>query len=126
MLPYTYTFPYPRDKEPFEEYMPRLLRELQDMYERISLELGGYFEETFTWNPGSLADGVGETSSDIPAPGATLGDYVSVSCSLDLQGILCTAYVQATDVVRIRLQNETGGTIDLVSGTFRIKVKKAL
>jgi len=30
------------------------------------------------------------------------------------------AYVSAADTVTIRLQNETGGTIDLASGTWKV------
>uniref|UniRef100_A0A6M3KAK0 Uncharacterized protein n=1 Tax=viral metagenome TaxID=1070528 RepID=A0A6M3KAK0_9ZZZZ len=124
MLPRSFIFPRPRSNETPEDYSKRLIISLEEMYESITREFGTYFEEAFTWNPGSLADGAGETSTDIPAPGAALGDYVAVSSSLDLQGIICTAYVHAEDVVHIRLQNETGGTIDLASSTFRVKVVK--
>ncbi len=78
-----------------------------------------------TWNPGSLNDGVGETSSGITVTGAALGDFVLVSAPYDLQGITCNGYVSATNTVTIRLQNETGGTIDLASGTWKVKVIKA-
>ena len=78
-----------------------------------------------TWDPGSLADGVGETSAEITVTGAALGDYVLVSAPYDLQGITCTAYVNNTNKAKIRLQNETGGTIDLASGTWKVKVIKA-
>ena len=72
-----------------------------------------------TWNPGSLIDGAGETSGDITVSGAVLGDFVLVSAPYDLQGITCNGYVSAADTVKIRLQNETGGTIDLASGTWK-------
>ena len=77
-----------------------------------------------TWDPGSLDDGVGETSAAITATGAALGDFVMVSAPYDLQGITCNGYVSATNAVKIRLQNETGGTIDLASGTWKVKVIK--
>lgn len=77
-----------------------------------------------TWDPGSLADGAGETSSAITATGAALGDFVLVSAPYDLQGITATGYVSAANAVKIRLQNETGGTIDLASGTWRVRVIK--
>jgi hypothetical protein len=79
---------------------------------------------TATWNPGSLNDGVGETSAGITVLGASLGDYVLVAAPYDLQGITCNGYVSATNAVKIRLQNETGGTIDLASGTWKVKVIK--
>jgi hypothetical protein len=75
-----------------------------------------------TWNPGSLGDGVGETSASITATGAALGDFVLVSAPYDLQGITCNGYVDAAGSVKIRLQNETTGTIDLASGTWKVKV----
>lgn len=76
------------------------------------------------WNPGSLNDGVGETSASITATGADLGDFVLVSAPYDLQGITCNGYVDAANSVKIRLQNETTGVIDLASGTWKVKVIK--
>ena len=74
---------------------------------------------TFTWDPGSLADGVGETSSAIVVPGAVLGSTI-VNCvaPYDLQGITLTAWVDAANSCKARLQNEAAGTIDLASGTW--------
>jgi len=79
-----------------------------------------------TFDPSSLADGTGETSGGITVTGAAFGDEVTVSAPYDLQGILCTGYVSAADTVKIRLQNETGGTINLASGTWKLIVQKAL
>jgi hypothetical protein len=77
-----------------------------------------------TWNPASLADGAGETSSGITVTGAALGDYVIVSSPYDLQDCIVTGYVQAANTVEIRLQNESGGTKDLASGTWKVRVIK--
>lgn len=74
-----------------------------------------------TWDPGSLADGAGETKV-IGVTGAALGDFVMVSAPYDLQDMTVTAYVQAADTVEIRLQNESGGVIDLASGTWNVRV----
>lgn len=79
-------------------------------------------EASLVWNPGNLADGAGETSSGITVTGAAFTDFVLVGAPYDLQGITCTAYVSATDTVKIRLQNETGGAIDLASGTWKVRV----
>jgi len=87
-------------------------------------DLDSVFFKQATINPGSLADGVGETVQVTGVTGATLGDWVLVSASYDLQDITVTAYVQATGVVEIRIQNESGSTIDLASGTWRILVIK--
>jgi len=79
----------------------------------------------FTFNPGSLADGVGETKS-VTVSGAQLGDFVLASAPYDLQDITVTAYVQAADTVEVRLQNESTNTVDLASGTWRVLVIKKL
>lgn len=77
-----------------------------------------------TFDPGSLADGAGETTT-VSVTGAALGDYARASFSNDLQGITVTAWVSAANTVSVRFQNETGGTIDLASGTIRAMVTKA-
>jgi hypothetical protein len=79
---------------------------------------------TATWDPGNLVDGAGETSAAVTLTGAAFGDHVSVSAPYDLQGITCNAYVSAANTVRARLQNETGGGIDLGSGTWRFSLRK--
>ena len=84
--------------------------------------LAGVISGSATWDPGSLADGVGETSAAITATGAALGDFVLVSAPYDLQGITCNGYVSATSQVKIRLQNESTATVDLASGTWRVRV----
>lgn len=77
---------------------------------------------TLLWNPGNLVDGAGETSPPITVTGALPGDYVMASVPYDLQGVICTAYVSAANTVRIRLQNETGGAVDLASATWLVRV----
>ena len=86
----------------------------------------GLFSDTFsvvaTLNASSLADGVGETNT-IAVPGVNLGDIVmNVSMGVDISGISVTPYVSAADVVSIRFQNESGGTLDLASTTVRCVV----
>jgi len=70
---------------------------------------------------GSLGDGAEETGI-ITVAGAALGDFVAVSFSLDLQDMILTGYVQAANTVEYHLQNESGGTVDLASGTIRVLV----
>jgi len=80
---------------------------------------------TFTWDPGSLGDGVGETSAAIAYGGLVLGQF-AIDCvaPYDLQGITLNAWVSATDTAKARLQNETGGTIDLASGTWTMLARR--
>lgn len=74
-----------------------------------------------TYDAGSLADGAGATTT-VTVAGAALGDFALASLGVDLQGIAVTAYVSAANTVSVRLQNETGGTIDLASTTLRVLV----
>lgn len=92
--------------------------------EWITLAQSGTLENSTVWDPGNLIDGAGETKG-LTCNGAELGDYVLVSAPYDLQDMTVTAYVQAANVVEIRLQNESGGAIDLGSGTWRVKALKA-
>lgn len=81
----------------------------------------GVYHASETHNFGSLADGAGETGS-ITVLGAELGDHVMVSAGVDLQDMTFTGYVQAADTVEYRLQNESGGVVDLASTTIRVTV----
>lgn len=77
---------------------------------------------TVTYNPGSLVDAAGETSTGFTVTGAALGDFVLVAAPYDLQDITVTAYVQAANTVEIRVQNEGAATVDLASGSWNILV----
>lgn len=78
--------------------------------------------KTQTVDVGSLVDAAGETVVISTVTGAALGDYVLVSHSLDVQDITVTAYVQATDTVEVRFQNEGAATVNLASGTVTVTV----
>lgn len=84
----------------------------------------GFREGSVTYDPPSLADGAGVTTT-LTVTGATPGDAVAgVSFANDLQGITVTGWVSAANTVSVRFQNETGGTIDLASGVLRARVLK--
>lgn len=92
-------------------------------YERTERASGRIYTGSATYDPASLADGAGATTT-VTVTGAALGDYVeNVSFSLDLQGITLTAWVSAANTVSVRFQNESGGVLDLGSGTLRAKVR---
>lgn len=75
------------------------------------------------YDPPSLADGAGATTT-VTVTGAALGDYVpDVSFTQDLSGLTVTAWVSAPDIVTVRFQNESGAVVDLASGTLRVTVK---
>lgn len=71
-----------------------------------------------TYDPPSLTDGNGATTT-VTVTGAAVGDEAQAAFSNALQGITVTAWVSATNTVSVRFQNETGGTLDLASGTLR-------
>lgn len=75
-------------------------------------------EGTATFDPTSLADGAGETTT-VTVTGASLGDIAMASFSLGVAGITVTAWVSAANTVSVRFQNETGGVIDIASGTLK-------
>jgi parallel beta-helix repeat protein len=77
-----------------------------------------------TYDPGSLADGAGATTT-VTVTGATTGDFVdAISFSVDLSGITVTGWVSSADTVSVRFQNESGGVLDLASGTLTVRVIK--
>ena len=71
-----------------------------------------------SWSPPSLAKQA-SASVTISVPGAAMGDMVTVSFSLDLQGQQLTGYVSSAGIVTVVLQNVTSGTIHLGSGTVK-------
>lgn len=87
------------------------------------LPVGFALVSAATYDAPSLADGVGTTTT-VACAGAVLGDFAFVSFSIDTVGVLVTSWVSAANVVSIRLQNETGGTVDLASCTIRVKIVK--
>lgn len=74
-----------------------------------------------TWNPPSLVSGASE-STTIAVTGAALGNIVEASFNLDLQGLTLIGYVSSANTVTVVLSNLTGGTIDLASGTLKVRV----
>lgn len=81
----------------------------------------GALSGSATLDPTSLVDGAGATMT-ITVTGAALGDFAMVAAPYDLSGISVTAYVSAASTVSVRIQNESGGTLDLASGTWKALV----
>ena len=74
-----------------------------------------------TWDPASIADG-NEVAVEVTVPDAKLGDFVLASFSLDVADLMLTAAVTAANTVTAVLANNTGGSVNLGSGTLRVKV----
>jgi hypothetical protein len=80
---------------------------------------------TLTWDPASLASGASVVSPSISISGAAVGDYVVVAAPYDLQGVMATASVTSSAIVKVTLVNLTGAAVDLASGSWKVKVAKA-
>ena len=77
------------------------------------------------WNPGSIADG-DEEALEITVTGAELGDFVLSSLSVDMLDCVLRGAVTAADTVTLVIANNTGGAIDIATGTaYCLVVKKA-
>ena len=82
----------------------------------------GFIYGEGTLDVGNLVDAAGETET-ITVNGVALGDMViGVSLGVDVSDMTITGYVQAANAVEIRVQNESGGTINLASTTVRVLV----
>lgn len=71
---------------------------------------------TETHDYGNLVDAAGE-SNTVSVLGAALGDACEAALSVSTQGMTQTCAVTATDTAIVRMQNETGGALDLASAT---------
>jgi hypothetical protein len=80
-------------------------------------------EASVIFDPPSLAAGEGVTTT-VTVTGAALGDFSRASFGVDLQSVTLTAWVAAADTVSVRFQNSTTGSVDLGSGTLRVRVEK--
>ena len=83
--------------------------------------LSGFPVVSATGDASSIADG-NEEAVDVTVPGASLGDFVMSSFSLDVADLMLTSAVTAANTVTAVLANNTGGAINLDSGTLRVRV----
>ena len=65
----------------------------------------------------SIADG-NEQAVDVTITGAQLGDFTLASHSLDVTDLMITGSVTAADTVTVIVANNTGGALDIGSGTI--------
>jgi hypothetical protein len=86
---------------------------------------GNAIVKTISLNPSNLSDGAGETLTNDTFEGAAVGDFVFFAPGVNLAGITVTAYVSAADTVAFRIQNESGGGVDLAASNWKVAVVKA-
>jgi hypothetical protein len=94
--------------------------------EGVKLGSGGtqikkHLSATASWDPPSVVNGA-STTTTITVTGAALGDTVAVGFTSLVTGWNITGLVTATNTVEVRITNNTGGTVDLASGTLRADV----
>ena len=78
------------------------------------------------WDPASMATNT-QTSTTLTVDGAAIGDVVAVGFSVAVPaGVLLVGSVTAANTVTATLMNHTAGTVNLVSGTLRARIWKAL
>lgn len=70
-----------------------------------------------TYNPPSLNTGT-QAQTTVTVTNAALGNFAMASFSLDLQGITLSATVSSANTVTVTFRNDTGGTLDIGSGTL--------
>jgi hypothetical protein len=80
-----------------------------------------YLQTNVVYDPPSLTTGTSATTT-VTVTGAAVGAHVSVAFAQDLQSIQVDAWVSAADTVTVRFLNETGTTINLLSGTLSVRV----
>lgn len=83
-------------------------------------------EASLVWDPPNVPNATGLTSPALTVIGAAFGDYVDVSASIPLNGIIVTGYVSTANTVVIRLHNGTGGAVNLASATWRVLVRRTV
>ena len=82
-----------------------------------------------TWNPASIANGASE-SLNVTVTGAALGDSVDaafpmIAAGSGQNGMQLSASVYTLNTVKVTISNNSGGAVDLDSGTLVVKVAKS-
>ena len=85
--------------------------------------IGNYFVTSTSYNPADITSGT-QITTTVTVTGAGFGMMAECSFSRDLQGIIMTAYVSATDTVTVIFTNLTGSNVNLGTGDIRVRVYK--
>ena len=82
-----------------------------------------HIDYSTTWDPAALAAGQTATTT-FTVPTAALGDFVHIGFTQNLSGLLVTGYVSSINNVTLILYNPTAGTINLPSGTLKLRLTR--
>ena len=72
-----------------------------------------------TYDPPSLAAGA-STTTTVTCTGALTTHFAQATLSSNT-GLTINAYVSAANTVTVQLRNDTGATLDVVSGTLKVR-----
>jgi len=105
------------------EYMDLVVNALEHMYDTLVMRLNSCvgYTASVVWNPANILDG-DCVAQDVTCRGAQVGDFAVASFSVDLTDLVLDAQVTAADTVTCVLANNTGGGVNLGSGTLRVRV----
>lgn len=103
-----------------------LIRELARLTRRVeqleTREGPTRLTATTTWDPALMAAGAA-VSTTVTVTGAAVDDVaIAQHDQIGANDVIVSAFVQAADTVRVVLRNETGGNLDVASGTLRVDV----
>lgn len=95
---------------------------INNLSQTVSAVFPPPFTSSATYDPPSIADS-SSAITPVTVVGAALNDYVTAAFSLDLQGLVLTAYISAPDTATVVFSNLTGAPVDLGSGTITVWVR---
>ena len=79
------------------------------------------FTSTVTVDPASINAGARATQL-VTVAGVALGDFVQFAAPYDISDLTITCNAQAAGIVGLYFKNDTGGTVDLASGSWKFYV----
>jgi hypothetical protein len=90
----------------------------------VAITEGGprYRDASMVYNPPSLSLGSPVPLQSLTVTGAVVGDFVIASFSLPLQGAVLQGWVSAANQVTFAFSYPGSGSLDLASGTVRVRV----
>jgi len=87
------------------------------------VQLANVLNASKTFDPPSCPTGT-QTATTVTVTGALPGDFVQLSFSQNLSGMVLHGSIDVADTATAIFINMTGGTVDLPSGTLRARVWK--
>jgi hypothetical protein len=85
-----------------------------------------FVDVSFEYAPPPLAGGAMATKTGIAVSEAEFGDFVFVSASQPLQGVIANGYVSDANLCDVMLYNCKGSTVNLASGVWNIRLMKLI